>query len=100
MNYPNMSYEIIEAIEQAFGDNADLMIDCFLYLTALHENQDFCNQLKQIAEDRLDKINVCPKCGTVMQYSTWKEPHTELGINVYEEMSERYCPNCDLGIKE
>lgn len=93
-NIPNMVQEVIEAIHLQYEDNPDLETDCMLYL---QEMVKYDEASSLAVWDWFNEHERCPICGTPLQYHTYKEPHTELGQGVYEEMREPYCPNCDIG---
>ena len=98
MNSPNMQPEIIEAIHGYFEDYPDVEVDCYLYLTELADNRDYTMQLSNKAFERIEEMGRCPYCGELMQYYHYQEPHPELDGCPMENMSELYCPNCDINV--
>ena len=97
MNTPNMTPEIIEAIHLMYEDNPEIEADCYLCLTEIVSNRDYATQLSNKAFDRLEEMDRCPYCGELMQIHHYKEPHYELDGCPMEDMTEVYCPNCDIG---
>lgn len=89
--YPKMLTEVIEALECAYCDDKDVMIDCLLYLKNATCREEDVVQI----EKWFDEHHRCTKCGTELEYNHWREPHPECGVGVYEDMCEKYCPECD-----
>ena len=96
-SYPNMYPEILEAVHGYFEDHPDVEVDCLLYLTELQDNWNRAIELSSQAINRLEEMDRCPCCGEQMQYYHYKEPHPELDGCPMEDMTEPYCPNCDIG---
>ena len=94
--YPNMYPEIIEAIHLSYEDNPDLEVDCLLYLTNLQNNLTRTIELSNEAIDKLEDMGRCPYCGNLMKIHHYKEPHPELDGCPMEDMTEKYCQNCDI----
>lgn len=95
-SYPNMYPEILEAIHLMYEDNPDVEVDCLLYLTELRDRWTRVNELSTEASIKLSKMGRCKYCGEPMQYHHHKEPHPELDGCPMEDMTEIYCPNCDI----
>lgn len=95
-SYPNMYPEILEAIHLMYEDNPDVEVDCLLYLTELRDRWVRVNELSAEASIKLSKMGRCEYCGELMQYHHHKEPHPELDGCPMEDMTEIYCPNCDM----
>lgn len=99
MKVPNMYPEVIEAILDYFVDEADVAADCLLYLSKINKlDKSYLDQLSSKAYVALEDMGRCTKCGTELQIMYYKEPHPELEGCPKEEVSEIYCPNCDIGI--
>ena len=96
-NYPNMYREILEAVHGYFEDHPDVEIDCLLYLSELRYNWSRTTELSNGAMDSLEELGRCPYCGEPIQIHHYKEPHPELDGCPMEDMTESYCPNCDIG---
>lgn len=96
-SYPNMCYEILEAIHLQHEDNPELEVDCLLYLTELRDNWTRTAELSNQAFNKLEEMGRCPYCGEPMQIHRYREPHPELDGCPMEEIAEPYCPNCDIG---
>ena len=103
-DFPNMLPEVLEAIEEYFKNDEDVLTDCWLYLESLADDKKKVNQLVVNAENKLYDMGRCPNCGSPMQTYKYLEPHTELDGCPMEEMYEKYCPDCDtphqMNIKE
>lgn len=84
----------MEAIHYWFKDWPDVQADCYVYLSHIHE---LSYDLASKASVELDKMGRCPECGTTLATYSYKEPHPELGLGVYENMTGMYCPYCDYG---
>lgn len=89
-NYPKMMPEIIEAVETHFCDDKDIIVDCMLYLKNATARVEDLNTVNKWFEDN----NRCQICGSEMESTIVKEPHYEIGPNVYENLTEFYCPCC------
>lgn len=96
MNYPNMQPEVLEAIHGYFNDTPEIEVDCLLYLSSLRDNWTRTTQLEGASFRRLEEMGYCPKCGERKQVVTIREPHPELDGCPYENITEEYCPNCDI----
>lgn len=96
MNYPNMQPEILEAIHGYFNVTPEIEVDCLLYLSSLRDNWTRTAQLEEACFGRLEEMGRCPKCGERKQVVTFRESHPELDGCPYENITEEYCPNCDL----
>ena len=89
--YPKMLGEVIEAIETHFCDDKDIMVDCLLYLkNATCRREDIA-----IIDEWFAEHHKCERCGNDLTTYTYKEPHAECGMGVYEVMSSTYCSYCD-----
>ena len=95
-SYPNMYPEILEAVHGYFEDYPEAEVDCLLYLSSLRDNWSRVAQLANEAEAKLEEMDRCPYCGEPMQIHHYKEPHPELDGCPMEDMTEPYCPNCDI----
>lgn len=95
-SYPNMYPEILEAIHIMYEDHIDVEVDCLLYLTELRDNWSRTAELSDEAFIKLQEMERCPYCGELMQIHHYKEPHPELDGCPMEDMTEIYCPNCDI----
>ena len=89
-SYPKMMPEIIEAVETHFCDEKDIIIDCMLYLKNATARVEDLNTINKWFDDN----NRCHICGCELETVTTKEPHFELGPDVYENLVDYYCPNC------
>lgn len=96
MNYPNMEPEVLEAVHLMYEDDPEVEVDCLMYLKSLKDDDIKTRNLSFKVENVLEKMNRCPVCGEVMQVHHYKEPHTEVDGCPYENMTETYCPNCDM----
>lgn len=96
-SYPNMYPEVLDAIHLMYEDHLDVEVDCLLYLTELRDNWSRTAELSNQAMKQLEEMGRCPYCGEPMQVYHYKEPHPELDGCPMENMSETYCPNCDIG---
>ena len=93
MKYTDMSLEVIEAIEEKFKNDEEILVDCFMYL--LNTVND--NKLSFKISTALEKMDRCPYCGTKFEVMQYREYHPE--VDAYEDMADMYCPNCDIAIK-
>lgn len=82
--------EIIEAVETYFCDDKDIIVDCMLYLKNATARVEDLNTINKWFDDN----NRCRVCGSEMDSVAIKEPHYEIGPNVYENLTEFYCPCC------
>lgn len=89
-SYPKMMPEIIEAVETYFCDDKDIIVDCMLYLKNATARVEDLNTVNKWFDDN----NRCRVCGSEMESTTIKEPHYEVGSDVYENLTEFFCPNC------
>lgn len=96
MNTPNMTPEIIEAIQEHYKNDPDIAADCYLCLTNVCDNWELGTSFARAAEDTLQEMGRCTQCGSPLQYITYDEIHTELEGNPKERMTKLYCPNCDM----
>lgn len=99
MGVPDMRHEIIDAVHMMYEDDPHFEADCYLYLSNLHLDRKVTQCLSSLAEDRLDKMGRCRRCGTILEPFCFREKHYELESEPVEEVVEWYCPNCDIGIK-
>lgn len=96
MQTPNMVPEIIEAIHLMYEDNPDIEVDCLLCLSGLRGNLELGSRLAEVAESKLEDMRRCIYCGEILKVHHYKEPHSELDGCPMEDMTELYCPNCDM----
>ena len=96
MNSPNMAPEVIEAIHLMYEDSPELEADCYLYLSNLYKYYERVEELQDYAVNAIETMGRCPDCGELLQEYYYKEPHPELDGCPMEEMTEVYCPNCDM----
>lgn len=78
MKRPNMRYEILEALEEFYKNDEEILVDC---LRALGE------------DDRVFKMGYCPNCGAKLISVSYREYHSE--VDAYEILSETVCPECE-----
>lgn len=90
MDVPNMLSEVVEAIHLQYEDEPDLELDCMLYLNSI------ATDTGTISNWFYDHWR-CRNCGSKLSTYHYKEPHTECGVGVYEDMCEVVCPHCDMG---
>ena len=94
---PNMIPEIIEAIHLMYEDEPEIEVDCLLCLSNLRGNLELSGKLADASEMKLEDMGRCSYCGEILQLHHYKEPHPELDGYPMEDMTELYCPNCDIG---
>lgn len=87
----DMSFEILEAIEDKFKDDEEILVDCLTYLANFKDK----TIIEYKASNVLEKMNRCPHCGTKYEVMYYREYHPE--VDAYEDMADMYCPNCDIG---
>ncbi len=97
---PSMLSEILECVHYYFEDCPDVEIDCLLYLSGLMDDNKQVNRLSIAAIEKLEKMGRCGICGEELQTYHYKEPHPELDGCPMEDMTEVYCPHCDVGDDE
>lgn len=95
--YPDMSYEVLEAIHLMYEDDPSVEVDCLLYLSGLMDDNKQVSQISSHAANKLEEMDRCANCGELLQAHHYKEPHPELDGCPMEDMVEWYCPNCDIG---
>lgn len=95
-NYPNMSYEVLEAVHLMHEDYPDVEVDCLLYLSKLSKNLSEVGRFSNLAKQKLADMERCTNCGEPLQYYHYKEPHPELEGCPMEDMCVLICPTCDL----
>lgn len=83
-----MRFEVIEAIEEYYKDDKDMLVECLVYL-AHNENKN----LAYLAQDKLEKMDRCCECGALLEPYTYEEHHTELCGSPIEYITEMLCPN-------
>lgn len=87
--------EIIDALEEYFKDEEDILSDCLMYLNSCVLVNDDIKKIK----DTLYNHERCNFCGTKLAIYHYKEPHDiGDGHTYYEVLTDEYCPNCD-GLK-
>lgn len=91
MQKPNMLNEIIEAVYLAFGDDKDIVIDCYLYLMSLKSGEGV-KRLADKTEQVLIEMGRCTECGEKLTTKQIKDYHVETGD--YEIVNVKCCPNC------
>lgn len=94
---PNMLSEILECLHFYFEDYPDVEVDCLLYLSRLMDDSKQVSKLSLAAIDALYDMGRCGCCGELLQVHHYKEPHPELDGCPTEDMTELYCPCCDIG---
>lgn len=92
--FPNMSIEVLEAVEEKFKNDEEILIDCLVYLAHLGDEITQVNGVEYKAMDALQRMERCPHCGTKYEVMYYKEYHPE--VDAYEDMADMYCPNCDI----
>ena len=95
MNTPNMYPEVLEAIYEAYKNDKDIEVDCYIYLSSLTNDKEKVNQLSIAASNALERNNRCIYCGAKLEYYTYKQPHYELEEKPTETITVPYCPECD-----
>lgn len=85
-----MNFEIIEAIEEYYKDDEDILVDCLVYLSKNHNKK-----LSYLAQDKLEEMDRCSECGSKLVPHTYEEHHTELFGNPIEYITELVCTNCN-----
>ena len=103
---PNMTSEVQEAIEwyykaepqevvdfvfDYFGDNPDIIVDCFKYLS--HIGSD---KMNQAIDSKLKEMGRCTRCGTKLIVCQHNEVHDELDGCPIETVYDKFCPECDV----
>ena len=85
-------YEVIEAVEEYYKNDEDMIAYCLSYLRKFsNENDEF-----MLAEE-LRRIGRCPLCGGKLKEFIYKEYHPEIeGDNKFEIMHDVYCPECGI----
>ena len=85
-------YEVIEAVEEYYKNDEDMIAYCLSYLRKFsNENDEF-----MLAEE-LRRMGRCPLCGGKLKEFTYKEYHSEIeGDNKFEIMHDVYCPECGI----
>ena len=91
-SYPNMRFEIMDAIHLMYEDYPEVEIDCLLYLS----HPECVKELSNMAIDALKEKQRCSHCGGFLETIHYQEPHSELDGCPMEDMTEQYCPNCDI----
>lgn len=79
MKRPNMRYEILEALEEFYKNDEEVLIDCLRYLEE---------------DDEVFQRGYCPNCGTELIAISYREYHPE--VDAYETLYETVCPECDF----
>lgn len=79
MERPNMRYEVLEALEEFYKNDIDILIDCLRYLEE---------------DDEVYNRGYCPNCGTELISISYREYHPE--VDAYETLSDIVCPMCDF----
>ena len=97
METPIMYSEVLDAIHAYFLVDEEIEVDCLRYLASLQYNSTLACQLGAEADYKINQMGRCEKCGEKFQIAHYKEPHPEIGPGCYEDMTEPYCPNCDIG---
>ena len=94
--YPDMSYEVLEAIHLMYEDYPSIEVDCLLFLSRLMDDSRQVRQLSSYATKKLEDMERCANCGEPLQYYHYKEPHPELEGCPMEDICVLICPTCDL----
>lgn len=79
MNRPNMRTEVLEALEEYYKDDIEILVDCLRYLGE---------------DDKVDDLGYCAVCGSKLIEYSFREYHSE--VDAYENLCELCCPNCDF----
>ena len=90
IQYPNMKYEIFDALRSYFPDNEDILIDCLRFLAGTCKDR----KLEWEYRDELRHMGRCPYCGTELQTYVSIERHSEVDYMRDEKMVFDYCPEC------
>ena len=91
-----MLREVFDAINDMYKTEPDIVADCYVYLSGLMHDKDKVVRLSAQAGKELEKMNRCGECGEKLEVTTYNEPHPEIEGCPMEEVSETYCPNCDI----
>ena len=92
MSVLTMYSEIIEALEEHYKYDEEILIDCMLYLQETTKADKFA-QLDIF--NWFVSHNICPNCGTKFVEHSWNEYHPYGDTYVTEHMTEMACPICD-----
>ena len=79
MDRPNMRNEVLEALEEYYKNDIEILVDCLRYLKE---------------DDKLYDLGYCAECGAKLIVCHYREYHPE--VDAYENMSDLCCPNCDF----
>lgn len=79
MERPNMHYEILEALEEFYKNDEEILIDCLRYLGE---------------DDEVFQRGYCTNCGAKLISVSYKEYHPE--VDAYEILYDIACPVCDF----
>ena len=79
MNRPNMRNEVLEALEEYYKNDIEILVDCLRYLKE---------------DDKVDNLGYCTECGAKLTEYHYREYHPE--VDAYENMIDLCCPNCDF----
>lgn len=96
MGYPNMLYEVMDAIHLMYEDHPEVEIDCMRWLVVALAN-DY-DSMKVV--EWFDEKHLCMECGNHLATCNTKDYHPECGPGVYEVYTSYYCPECDGFNKE
>lgn len=94
--YPDMPYEVLEAVHLMYEDYPEVEVDCLLFISKLSENFSEVTRFSNLAKQKLTDMERCYNCGEILQYYHYKEPHPELEGCPMEDMCVLICPTCDL----
>lgn len=79
MDRPNMRNEVLEALEEYYKNDIEILVDCLRYLKE---------------DDKVFDLGYCTECGAKLIEYHYREYHSE--VDAYENMSDLCCPNCDF----
>lgn len=94
MYVPNMTSEIIDAVDYLFADEPDIVADCLLYMRGLGDLPEMAKSLSDRARMELVRRDRCDRCGGKLQMFRYGEVHNELDEKPVEQMYVMMCPNC------
>ena len=87
----NMFFEVLDAISDFYKDNLEIQADCMLWLKQ-HTNE---KSIVAKYDDWFSDLHLCNKCGTPLDFYTYRQPVPYEETVTYETVVEEYCPHCD-----